>query len=107
MGASLGTVTSMPDVEDFKNIVTKIDKLRTAGFTMEEIHSILSAHTTSNSGRRLSTLIPLKTGQGKLINLKALSGQVDVKEGEIELYSYNLHQTYTLNYNREEAKQVE
>jgi hypothetical protein len=105
MGASIGAVTSMPDVEDFKNIVTKIDKLRTAGFTMEEIHSILSAHTTSNSGRRLSTLIPLKTGQGKLINLKALSGQVDVKEGKIKLHSCNFYQT--LHYNREEAKQVE
>ena len=43
------------------------------GFSLEEIHSIFSSYYDQNENLK-SMLIPVRTGQGRLINLKSLSG---------------------------------
>jgi hypothetical protein len=79
MGNGINSDWNVPQLEDFKKIISKIDKLKKAGFTVEEIHTIFSSQTTAAKGRR-SSLIPIQTGHGKLINLKTLISEPDGKQ---------------------------
>ena len=82
MGNNIGEA-SVPDLESFKNIVNKIDKLRKAGFSLDEIHHLFNEYSSQRENFKKSSLIPVKNGKQRLINLNSLKSTFE--EGVVML----------------------